>query len=1755
MIKVEKFGITISPPDLENNKTFNSRFVQDGNNIPTLYRITKYQISNSFGSILHSQFCILRPSLLAMLFALFTLVGGVWGQTATATWALTSEASVSSLGNIAATSMALGSGVGTAAYGVNGVTCANFNGAVCTPNATDYFEFTISANCGNNISVTSITFTALNNNGTRCLQLFQSVDGAAEAQVGSNFSTTTTSTNYITGTISIAVGQGKIIRLRLYGATGNTARSFTLKNFVVNGITTAISQLTPSVSISSNDTNNTFCSGSNVTFIASASNTGGGTVTYQSKVNGGNVGSNAITYSSTTLANNDQVSCSISISGGSCLTGTSANSSAITNTVITSPTILGITPSSRCGTGTVSLDATASTGSLNWYAAASGGSSLTTGTSYTTPSISATSTYHVDATSNGCTTATRTAVFATVNSVPVATALSSPVNAAIGVSTSPTLSWDAVSEATSYDVYLGTTSPDAFVGNVSINSYTPASTLNGSTVYYWNIVAKNTCGDATASSTRSFTTICSSACNSVCPNVIASLPVSNQSLSCTSVALPGNFSSSNVTVCGGATSSYLGGKEAVYKFTPSGTGETTISYSGQSWSAIWLFDGCPTSGGTCVGSVGSSASSQSLTANVTSGITYYLLFDTYPAPNSPCAGTFSISAVVTCLPPSSLIASNITATTADLSWTAASQVPSSGYQYAVTTSATPPASGTTTTSIITSITNLLANTTYYLHVRSNCIDFSNWVTSTPFTTPCIAISSFPWTETFSDNSSTRSCWSFIDGNADSDEWGISTSNPFDAGGIHASLYTDYHATNQDYLMTPQISLGSSAKQLKFQVRHYSNSEPDNLKVKLSTTGSQIANFNSTLLTLSTAQLTTTYTEYSVNLSAYSGNVYIAFAREDAPADGWYLYIDEVKILNLPTYVPSCATYISPTNIESVVPSTGSVQLSWNAVTDADSYNVYKEGVFVANTISTSYTLTGNTVGNSYSWYIVPKNLFGSAIGCNSSAISFSCISVPLNDDPCGAIALTISNSISYSTYSNTGATGTVGPPASGCASYSTADVWFSVTVPQSGTLIFDSQTGTMTDGGMAVYSGTCGSLTLVACNDDSSPNGAMPYISLSSRTPGETLWIRFWEYGGGLTGTFGLCITSIAADITSATPNQNNVCPGTSVILTANGVDGTAYWFNTCGTSSQLGIGSILSVSPSSTTTYYVRNYRYGNFSSNCTSLTVTVTQPSTSIIVNNASISNDDYLWNGITSPDGSVASNWYVFDGTNYIIAIIPPTTQNVFIVSSTTATNCVSTSNSPFNPASGEFTAGNVYIGSGTTLTQSHGSTFSLTGNFINNGIFTPSTGTVTMNGSSPQAIGGSTATTFNNLIINNTSGGVTLDKDAIVNGTLTLTSGRFSLGINNLTLGTIASISGIPSASNMIVAASTGELRKRFSSAVSNQPTFIFPIGTIAGGNEYSPVEIDFNSGSFNAEAYMGVRVDDQRTSFMNGSITNYVNRNWLVEPFGITSPNYDITLHYVQNDWIGNIGAEGSVLPIKYSTSSGVGMWYQPESADFTNAEPIGSGFGDSGANFLNWQSVTSFSQFGGAEGNNQPLPVELLSFSGVCENGIVDLTWKTASEFNSSYYILEKSTDGENWREVDNQPSAGFSNEELSYQFIDESKNDDNTYYRLSQFDFDGESTVYNPIFISCDASSNLFQTLPNPSDASFQVLVNNESLVGKATIKIVDTKGRVVSTREVQVEEGTNLFYLNENRAPGIYYISISNGNVSTEVVKHSMR
>jgi len=129
-------------------------------------------------------------------------------------------------------------------------------------------------------------------------------------------------------------------------------------------------------------------------------------------------------------------------------------------------------------------------------------------------------------------------------------------------------------------------------------------------------------------------------------------------------------------------------------------------------------------------------------------------------------------------------------------------------------------------------------------------------------------------------------------------------------------------------------------------------------------------------------------------------------------------------------------------------------------------------------------------------------------------------------------------------------------PAPTCGSYSGSDVWFWFTVPATGTVTLDSDVGVITDGAMNAYSGSCGTLANIECDDDDSGNGAMPMLELTGLTPSEVIYIRFWEYGGNNNGTFDIC----AYDPTPLAPPvcTTPVSPLDAAIDVA--ADGTLSW-------------------------------------------------------------------------------------------------------------------------------------------------------------------------------------------------------------------------------------------------------------------------------------------------------------------------------------------------------------------------------------------------------------------------------------------------------------------------------------------------------------------------------------------------------------------------------------------------------------------
>ncbi|MEW5675642.1 choice-of-anchor J domain-containing protein [Flavobacterium enshiense] len=135
---------------------------------------------------------------------------------------------------------------------------------------------------------------------------------------------------------------------------------------------------------------------------------------------------------------------------------------------------------------------------------------------------------------------------------------------------------------------------------------------------------------------------------------------------------------------------------------------------------------------------------------------------------------------------------------------------------------------------------------------------------------------------------------------------------------------------------------------------------------------------------------------------------------------------------------------------------------------------------------------------------------------------------PANDDCANAIPLT--PGATYSEYITDGtnleasASNEAGTTCFGSVG---GDVWYSVVVPASGSITIE--TGATSSGDapyfdsvIAIYSGVCGSLTHVDCDDDSADTGNYSLKTVSGLTPGSTLYISVAEYYNDYVASFGI---------------------------------------------------------------------------------------------------------------------------------------------------------------------------------------------------------------------------------------------------------------------------------------------------------------------------------------------------------------------------------------------------------------------------------------------------------------------------------------------------------------------------------------------------------------------------------------------------------------------------------------------------------
>jgi hypothetical protein len=105
--------------------------------------------------------------------------------------------------------------------------------------------------------------------------------------------------------------------------------------------------------------------------------------------------------------------------------------------------------------------------------------------------------------------------------------------------------------------------------------------------------------------------------------------------------------------------------------------------------------------------------------------------------------------------------------------------------------------------------------------------------------------------------------------------------------------------------------------------------------------------------------------------------------------------------------------------------------------------------------------------------------------------------------------------------------------------------------------------------------------------------------------------------------------------------------------------------------------------------------------------------------------------------------------------------------------------------------------------------------------------------------------------------------------------------------------------------------------------------------------------------------------------------------------------------------------------------------------------------------------------------NPSTLPVKLMEYTAVQRAGYTEIYWITASEQNNDYFLLEATTDGITYRTVAIVRGNGNSSQRHIYTVKDTEREAAIIYYRLTQFDYDGQSETFPLIAIDNRPDAN----------------------------------------------------------------------------------
>jgi hypothetical protein len=261
------------------------------------------------------------------------------------------------------------------------------------------------------------------------------------------------------------------------------------------------------------------------------------------------------------------------------------------------------------------------------------------------------------------------------------------------------------------------------------------------------------------------------------------------------------------------------------------------------------------------------------------------------------------------------------------------------------------------------------------------------------------------------------------------------------------------------------------------------------------------------------------------------------------------------------------------------------------------------------------------------------------------------------------------------------------------------------------------------------------------------------------------------------------------------------------------------------------------------------------------------------------------------------------------------------------------------------------------------------------------------------------------------------------------------------------------------------------------------------------------------------------------------------------PFGSTPNDFGTEITFTQNY---SYSGGHLLIEIRHQGFSGTSR-----SVDAVSTSTAGYGTLFSGL----WQS--SYTPTTGSQGNfsivklryEDPIPVELTSFTAKVIDNQVQLTWTTATELNNQGFEIQRKikSDIENeWERVAFVAGFGTVTQPKSYSYTDEVQT--GTYlYRLKQIDFDGSFSFSNEIEVDVNVLKEfaLEQNFPNPFNPSTKISYTLAEPVFVQLV-ILNSLGEQVSTivNEYQMEGKYSIDFNAQDLSSGIYFYKLTAGN-----------